>query len=238
MNKQSNEEIFVAIHQPNLFPWLGFFDKINRSDIFIILDHVVNNPRDPLWTKRVQIISNGKPFWLTIPLEHSKNEVFYQINKIKINSAFIPKKHLRTIQQNYQKSPYFDSVFPYIEKYYLNSTQVIAKRNIEFIKSICKGLNIKTKLLLSSEMSPQFSASDLLIELIKKIKGDKYLYGGLGADYQENEKFEKADIELISQNFQHPIYPQFNTKEFVKGLSIIDALMNVGFDGVKELLND
>ena len=63
-NKDNDMNLVIAIHQPNFFPWLGFFDKINRSDIFIILDHVLNNPRDPLWIKRVQIISNGEPFFL------------------------------------------------------------------------------------------------------------------------------------------------------------------------------
>lgn len=228
----------VAIHQPNFFPWLGFFQKIVRSGIFIILDHVVNNPRDPLWTKRVQIISNGKEYWLTIPLERPKDDIFQKINGMKISGLFKTKKHLQTIKQNYQKAPYFDDVFPYIEHFYLSSNPFIAERNIKFIESVCDKLNIETELLRSSEMSPQFAASDLLIYLIKKVKGRKYLYGGLGEGYQESEKFAEADIELIPQNFRHPIYPQANTKEFVKGLSIIDPLMSIGFDGVKELFND
>lgn len=236
-NNVKNDKI-VAIHQPNFFPWIGFFQKIVRSDIFIILDHVVNNPRDPLWTKRVQIISNGKAYWLTIPLERPKEELFQKINEMKISGLFKSKKHLQTIKQNYQKAPYFDDIFPYIEEFYLSGNPFIAERNVKFIESVCDKLNIKTKLVRSSGLSPQFSASDLLIDLIKKVKGSKYLYGGLGGIYQESEKFAEADIELIAQNFKHPVYPQFNTKEFVKGLSIIDALMNIGFNGVRKLLNN
>ena len=54
--------------------------------------------------------------------------------------------------------------------------------------------------------------------------------------YQENDKFSLEGIELIYQNFQHPGYSQFNTKEFMGGLCIIDVLMNCGFEKTRELL--
>lgn len=61
--------------------------------------------------------------------------------------------------------------------------------------------------------------------------------GGGAGNYQEDEKFEQAGIKLIYRNFKHPVYPQFNSIEFVPGLSVIDSLMNVGIDGVKKLLD-
>ena len=108
----------ASIHQPDFFPWLGLFDKIKRSDVFIILDHVENNPRDPLWTKRVQIICNKKPYWLTIPLEQSKELLFQPIYQMRMSNVFKPQKHLQTIKQNYKKAPFFNEVYPFIEKFY------------------------------------------------------------------------------------------------------------------------
>jgi hypothetical protein len=239
MNEATDNKITVAIHQPNLFPWLGFFDKINRSDVFILLDHVVNNPRNSLWTKRVQILSNSIPYWLTIPIEHSGKDVFLQINMMMISPMFNKKKHIQTILQNYNKTKYFNSVFPFVEYFYQNDqSNILAERNIRFIKSVSNELGITTKFLISSNLDPVSSASEMLIDLILKAGGTTYLYGGLGENYQQKDKFEAAGISLVAQNFQHPTYPQSNTSCFIPGLSILDALFNIGFTGVAELLYD
>src|SRR5688572_15416409 len=94
----------VAIHQPNLFPWLGYFDKIARSDVFIYLDHVVNNPRSAIYPKRVRIMAGGKEHWLTLPLKNRSGETFMRIDEMVIDKPEeTGKKHLRTIEFNYKK---------------------------------------------------------------------------------------------------------------------------------------
>lgn len=226
----------ISIHQPDFFPWLGLFDKINRSDVLIILDHVINNPRDPLWTKRVQIISNGVPYWLTIPLERPHKEVFQPINKMRISQQFNPQKDLKTIEQNYKKAPYFEEFFSYVEKYYQYPSPFIAERNIHFIFEICDKLDIKANRYISSCYNFKKNSNELLIEIINHFKCSAYIHGKGALEYQKNDMFENQNIKLIYQNFSHPVYPQYNTRIFYPGLSIIDSLMNLGFDGVKKLL--
>lgn len=239
MNEASSNKMTVAVHQPNLFPWLGFFDKINRSDVFILLDHVVNNPRGSLWTKRVQILANGIPYWLTLPLEHTRGKVFLPINRMKISPIFNKEKHLQTMHQNYNKAKYFSSVFQFVEYFYQddNST-LLAEKNINFILTISQKIGINTRFFISSKLDPVASASEMLIDLVLKTGGTTYLYGGLGENYQQKDKFDAAGISLKAQNFQHPNYPQINTSNFIPGLSILDALFNIGFVGVAELLRD
>ncbi len=231
--------VIAAIHQPNFLPWLGFFDKIVRSDIFVILDHVLNNPRSSIWTKRVQILCNQTPFWLTVPLKRPKGDDFLlPINEMQINEADkYRQKHLRTIELNYKKAPFYDEVSVLVASFYDYDSEFIAEKNTSFIMKVCESLEIKRDFIKSSELGCQFSATEMLAELCQKVKANTYIYGVGASGYQENEILERHEIKAIAQNFVHPTYKQFNTTNFVKGLSIIDALMNCGIDGTKKLLN-
>ena len=47
----------TTIHQPDFMPWYGFFNKLSKVDVWVVLDHVENNPRNSsFWGKRVQIL--------------------------------------------------------------------------------------------------------------------------------------------------------------------------------------
>jgi hypothetical protein len=226
----------VAIHQPNFFPWLGFFDKIYRSDLFVYLDHTRNNPRDPLWTKRVKIIANKAEYWLIVPLSRHKSSIFLPISEMRISNSQFRKKHLRTIEQSYGKAPFFDEIFPLIIAFYNEADPYIANRNIDFINTVCEKLEITTPQIRTSDYEWEKNGTELLIEILSRLNGTTYLCGGGAGGYQEDHKFEKAGFELIYQRFQHPSYQQLNTKDFIAGLSIVDALMNCGFNGTGALI--
>lgn len=230
--------MIISIHQPDFFPWLGVFDKINRSDVFVYLDHVINNPRDPLWTKRVQMLVNGSPYWLTIPLERPKEKVFIPINEMKISRALKPEKQLRLIEQSYRKTSYFDEVFPLIEEFYEADENLIGTRNIKFIDKVCNKLEIQNRKAISSDFQFNSSSNELLIDIIKHFDANEYLHGKGALDYQNNSLFEKENIKLTYQDFRHPIYEQYKVTTFISGLSIIDPLMNIGWLGTKNLLNE
>lgn len=234
----SLNSVLVSAHQPNLFPWLGFFDKISRADIFVYGDHFENNSRKALWTKRVKIIVSKNEYWLTIPIVRNKEKIFMQIKEMEIQNVHeIAGHHLNTIKNSYKRAPFFSTIFPLIEKFYESKTSFIAERNISFVEDVCKSLEIKTPRIKSSELNCEGKLNDFIVNMVLKVGGNKYLYGGMGASYQDTDKFKNAKIELVPQSFIHPSYPQFNTNIFISGLSIIDPLMNIGFDGVKELLN-
>ncbi len=231
-----NHKKLVAIHQPNFFPWLGYFAKICRSDLFVYLDHVENNPRDPLWTKRVKVIVNKVEYWLTIPLSRPRSSAFLPINEMRISTGNFEKKHLRTIEQSYGKAPFFKEVFPLVEAFYAHPDQRVANRNIDFIENVRKKLHINTHTVRSSHYEWCSKSTDLLIEILRRFDGTAYLCGGGASAYQEDEKFESAGLGLIYQNFSHPNYQQFSTERFIPGLSIIDPLMNCGLEGTEKLL--
>jgi hypothetical protein len=230
-------EKIAAIHQPNLFPWLGYFDKIAKSDVFVYLDHVVNNPRSAIYPKRVQVLAGGKEHWLTLPLRNKTGELVVPINTMEIDKPQeIGKKHLRTVELNYKKHTFFKEIFPLVELYYSDESNLLAKRNIDFIEQVCVKLELNTERILSSSLDCKQQSTLLLLEIMKKTDAKEYLAGGGASGYQEDELFEKHGLKIKYQGFQHPIYKQTGTTEFIHGLSVIDALMNLGFSGVKDLI--
>ncbi len=229
----------VAIHQPNFFPWLGYFDKISRADIFIILDDVQFPKKGGTWINRVQLLVNRQANWVTVPIVrtyHGTRRIF----EIEINGAFPWREQiLKTIQSSYGRFPYFKAVFPFVSELINQPTDMLVSLNMIIIRKIVNALMLdNTQMILSSSLNVKGHATDLLIDLIKSVGGTSYLCGGGSTGYLEEEKFSAGNIELLYQNFNHPIYSQWNTRTFIPGLSIIDALMNCDFANVKALISN
>ena len=88
--------MIVAIHQPNYLPWLGYFYKMVKADIFVLLDNVQYEKNG--YTNRCQIKTPQGPFWLTLPI---KRKFPQMINEAEIvNYAQEKERHLKIIIQN------------------------------------------------------------------------------------------------------------------------------------------
>ncbi len=227
----------VAITQPDFFPWLGSIEKISACHTFIFLNHVTNRPNDGLWTKRVKILINGEPKWMGVPLKKDPEREFVPIREMLIDDEgnFI-NKHLSSISHNYGKAPFYEEIFPLIEETYNKKFTRIEAFNRFYIESLCKKLEVHTPICYSHELNPTMKSNELLIELVKKVNGDAYLFGIGSLDYLNPSLWEQEQLHLIPQNFTHPMYPQFNRTSFEKGLSVIDALMNCGYEETSKLL--
>ncbi len=228
----------VAIHQPNLFPWLGYFDKILRSDRFVLLDSVQMPLTGSSYPNRVSILVGGKPGAIQIPAARGL-EARSAIRNTSI--ASVPKcreKILATVQQNYAKAPFIKEILPVLTPLILNPAGTIGEYNELAIRRIAQLLGQPDeKLVRASDLSSSGASTDLLISIVKAAGGDTYMAGGGAGGYQEDDKFSAAGVQLVYQGFRHPTYPQHKGETFVPGLSIIDALMNLGFDGTRALLD-
>lgn len=229
----------VAIHQPNFFPWLGYFDKISRADIFLVMDNV-QFPRTSrgTWCNRVKLIVGRRAAWVTMPIVRTHSELRI-IRDMQIdNSKDWREKLLRSIKINYCRASFFKEIFPFIEKLVNNPTNNLVEYNLTAIRSLVSALQLSPdKLILGSSLGVKGNATDLLIAMIKAIGGSAYLCGGGAAGYQEDNKFSEAGIELVYQNFKHPTYEQYGVRKFIPGLSIMDSLFNIGLEGTKKLLD-
>jgi hypothetical protein len=229
----------VAIHQPNFLPWLGWFDKLARADVFVLLDHV-QFPRTSRGTyvNRVKLLVSGKESWATAPIVRSTGSV-QRIDEVRVDdSQPWREKLVRTVEHNYRRAGAFDEVFPLLRETLEQPTDRLAELNEQGARRIARALALdESKFVRSSSLETSSHATDLLIELTKAVGGTTYLAGNLaGATYQEDEKFAQAGIELRYQRFEHPRYRQ-PIDGFVPGLSIVDALMNVGPKATRALLS-
>ena len=168
MKNLQQANIVVAIHQPNFFPWLGFFNKISRSNIFILAD-TMQFPKSQWkgnWLNRVRILINGKPHWITAPIQRSYHGVL-SIDQIQFDSSQPwRQKLLRTLKMEYGCSPFFDSVFPFLQELIEQPTSMLCDFNVSVIRAIVRALNINSvKLINNSSLTVEGKATDLLVYL-------------------------------------------------------------------------
>lgn len=227
----------VAIHQPNFFPWLGYFNKLARADVFIVLDNVQFPKTGGTWMNRVRLLVNGEPDWISMPMVRSYHGT-RQIHEMKINNNISwRKKLLKTIDLSYGHAPLHHEVLPLFRKLIENPTDNLQEFNLTALQAMGTAIGLDWgKVILGSALEVNGEATDLLIAMVRAVGGTAYLCGGGAGAYQEDEKFAAAGIQLIYQGFEHPTYSQADNVRFCAGLSIIDVAMNCGFDGARQLV--
>lgn len=220
--------MIVSIHQPETFPWLGFFHKIYLADTFVFLDTVQFKKNN--FQNRNKIKIGEKDSWLTIPIQDHSLSTHIKDIKINWNDHKFAKKHLSTIEQNYSKSPYFKDIFPFLKDLYEKKPEFLTDFNISFITFILDKLGIKTKVLKSSSLNLSGIASggtEVTLQICKVLGAKTYLSGSGAKVYLDQELFKKNDIEVYFQDFKHPEYKQ-QGGNFIPYLSILDLYFNHG----------
>lgn len=223
--------ITASVHQTIYIPWLGYFHKINQSDIHVFYDDAEYSKNNLF--NRNKIKTDKGAHWLTIPVEYHSTQ---KINQIKIapNTNW-QRKHWQAIKLNYSKAPYFKKYEDFFEKFYKKEYTYLSEMAIEMNKAVCSLLGIKAKFFLSSELDGRGKSNERLINLCKAVKADSYLSGKGAADsYLDKDLFKKSNINVKIQEFKYPEYEQLWGK-FIPNLSILDVLFNCGEDTKKYL---
>lgn len=225
----------VVIHQPDFLPWLGYFHRLLQADLFIALDHVqfvTGTSRS--WTHRDMIKTPQGAKWLSLRVQKAPFGTPIQ-DVLLAPGAEWRQDNLNLVRENYRKCPYFDEVFPRLEQLYAQPYQRMVEMNLASLDLLEEALDVKTPRMISSQMEPQGTSTAMLVDLLKKAGATRYISGQGARAYLDAELFEKAGIELVWQEFRHPVYPQGHGA-FIPMLSSIDALFNCGLDGTRQLL--
>jgi hypothetical protein len=231
----------VAIHQPNFMPWLGLFHKVAMADRFVILDHV-QAMRGRSWLTRNRVLVQGERRWLTMPTERPAGGLA-AVNEIRVQwGNRLVAKQLRTLEEEYGRHPHFDDAFALVSELYAARPPLIAELNVAFLTRVLELLGLAVELVSSAELSARdprlltLAGNDLMVAICQAAGADEYICGEGAADYIRPPAFEERGIAFRFQRYVHPEYEQRGTRAFVSHLSVLDALFNVGFEGVLRLV--
>lgn len=220
----------LAIMQPYIFPYIGYFQLIKAVDKFVIYDDV--NFINRGWINRNRILVNGKDSLFTIPLkEASQNKL---INEIEVNWDDAWKsKWLKTLEQSYKKAPYFQQVRPIIEQTLEQEKTIFSEIIVENLKLINAYLGITTEIISSSSIyqNTELKAQTRIVDICLKEKANHYINPIGGLELYQKEVFEEQGMQLNFIKSKPVQYPQLKN-DFVPWLSIIDVLM---FNSVEQI---
>jgi hypothetical protein len=218
----------VGIHQPNYLPYSGFFDKMKKSDIFVIYDDAQFNKDDFQNRNRIRIYHGWK--WLTVPVE--KKHI--PINEIRIKNEVTTWKgvkwadaHFKDIRDNYKDTRYYSEYEKEIKRIYEKTYDKLIDLNMNLINFLMNAFDIDTKIVFSCDLGLTSKSTERLIEIVEALDGDTYISGPMGRDYLDVSLFERKGVKVEFQDFKHPVYKQ-RYEGFIPNMSAIDALFNVG----------
>jgi len=227
--------LIISVHQPNFLPWSGYFHKINVSDRFVFLNSVQFSKGS--YTNRCKIRSANGYQWLTVPIR--KHSLETQICEIEIdNSKDWRKRHLDLLFSVYKDTPFYYEVFSFLESLYGFDSTTLDIMNRYFIIAMCDFLQIKCEFFTSKSLADNnLSRESLVTNLVKKLEGSIYFAGQGSKEYQQDDLFEKNQIEVVYSLWnEDSVYKDPELKGI--GLSIIDSLFYSGPSNLRNVFSN
>lgn len=226
----------IAIMQPYLFPYMGYWQLIHSVDVFVVYDNIQFTKKG--WFHRNNILLNGKKTLFSIPLKKDSDYLDVRDRELSENSQKQINKIIAQIENGYKKAPYFNEVFPLIKDIFSLQEKNLFSYIHHSILKITEYLDIDTKIIVSSslDIDHQLKADEKVIAINKALGADHYVNAIGGQELYDKEKFISEGIVLNFIDIEIVEYKQLNN-EFVPYLSIIDIMMFNSKDEIKEMLN-
>lgn len=215
----------VSIHQPDYIPYLGLFYKMYNSDVFIHLDDAQFSNEAAHNFNVVKTPQGGCR--LKFPVEHHFGDLINAVRpKYELKWR---EKHLRTIEMNYSKAPFFKDFFSELKEVYMVDYPNVAELNIAINTFIAAKFGIKPKYFKSSDFNLDSHREERVIDLVVAVGGDEYISGSGARIYQEPKDFESRGIKLTYSDYQPIEYKQL-WGDFLINMSVLDYIFNCGYD--------
>lgn len=223
----------VIISQPDLFPWVGTFEKIRRADIFVHLDDVQFSKGS--FTNRTKIKTSAGTKWLTVPLRNLRSG--QAINEVRIDASQNWRhRHLEFLQQQYQASPFIVEMKALVERVYAEDRTLISELAIRSIEEVCAyyGLTPAEGFVRSSDLDIKGEKTYRILNIVRQLGGDVYVCGPgsqpLSERYLDHDALERANIRIEYMQYEKRPYSQ-QYGSFTPLVSVLDLIANEGISG-------
>ncbi len=218
--------MMLSINQPCYLPWLGYFDRIARSDLHVVLDHVQLERSHESFTRRNKIMTPEGIRWLKVPVIGKEMPPYDTIPQVLIdNTTPWQDEHWRLIQHAYQAAPEWHRLSPQIEPFYQRPVTHLIDLLHPYTEWFMQTLGISTPLEFSRHYAFQKPKSDLILEICLHFGAKTYLSGPFGRDYLDEGAFRDHGIDIRYHEFQHPAYDKVG-KTFESHLACLDLMMH------------
>lgn len=225
----------VAIMQPYFMPYIGYFQLINAVDVFVIYDDV--NYIKKGWINRNTILVNNKSFLFSVSLKDaSQNKLINEISVSDVNKW--KKDLLKTLNLSYKKAPFYEDVFPMLERIISFEESNLAAYIMYSIQELCDYLKIDTQLVRSSEIGKNndLKGESKIIDICVQLNASEYINAIGGMELYTKAHFMEKKINLHFLKSENIAYKQFKD-EFRPWLSIIDVIMFNSIEESRKFLN-
>jgi hypothetical protein len=224
----------IAIMQPYIFPYIGYYQLINAVDKFVIYDDVSFIKRG--WINRNKILVNRNEHMFTVPLSNASQNVLIRDLKLAVTEKW-KNKIFKTLEYAYSRAPYYENTMSVLTQVINTKTNFILDWHLYSFELIARYLNINTVLVSSSNKYKNESkkGQHRILDICLLEKADDYVNPISGKALYDRELFLQEDIILKLLSCDEILYPQYDN-EFVANLSIIDVMMFNSAEKIKNYL--
>jgi hypothetical protein len=215
--------VIVASHQPAYLPWLGYFDKLIRSDVFVVSDDV-QYTRSDYFNRNYVKTANGRVL-LTVPVSMQSNSR-PPICELRLASVPWQQRHLATVQAAYRRAPCFDELWPELQALYSRPATHLHRLCFDHLAFWLDWLGVQTTIKRASELSAQGTKSERVLSICNLLSATSYLAGAGARDYLDVAAFERSGVAVSFQNYKPVAYTQLYGA-FEPRLGVVDLAMNV-----------
>lgn len=226
----------IAIMQPYLFPYIGYFQLMSAVEAFVIYDNVqfIKNG----WINRNRFLVNGQPHTFTFGVKNASTFLPINQREFASNHAYEAAKFLKYLRGNYAAAPFFEPVNALVADILAFERNNVAEKITHSLRRIKNYLGLSTALEVASNLNTatDLQAQERVIALCKFLNGSHYINAIGGQELYSRDSFANAGIQLAFLKTAPLTYPQFGAA-FVPNLSIIDVMMFNSVETVRKLLS-